>query len=135
MLSPPGKRPRISSSDWIWSPSTSVSMATAQASTATLAMSPRIERRSVAVALTALFGAVELGDKLSDAALDLVPGGPHLPQRTALRVLELPVDVALAWDVGALVAAAHRHHHVGLLGQLARDPLRRAPGQVDADLV
>ena len=49
-------------------------------------------------------------------------------------ILELPVDVALARDVGALVAASHRDHDVGLLGQLARQLPWDAVCEVDAEL-
>jgi hypothetical protein len=37
--------------------------------------------------------------------------------------LEVPVDVALAGDVRALVAAAHRDDDVGLLSEVAREEL------------
>ena len=48
-----------------------------------------------------------------DAPRDLVARRADLVERPALRVREIPVDVALARDVRALVAAAHRHDHVG----------------------
>ena len=41
--------------------------------------------------------------------------------RHVLRVLQVPVEVALAGNVGAFVAAAHRHDDVG--------PFRHLPGQ------
>jgi hypothetical protein len=77
---------------------------------------------------------VELGEQGLDPALDLVPGRPHRLQRLALRVLEFPVEVALAGDEGALVAAAHRHHHVCPFGVLSGQPTRLAVGEVDAEL-
>ena len=45
-------------------------------------------------------------------------GCADLVDRPALRVGQVPVEVALAGDVGALVAAAHRHDDVGPLGEL-----------------
>ena len=45
--------------------------------------------------------------------------GPHASGRPP-GVGEVPVEVALAGDVGALVTAAHRHHYAG--------PLRVLPG-------
>ena len=63
---------------------------------------------------------VELLHELPHPAVDVVARGAHLVKRPALRVLEVPVQVAPAGNVRALVAAAHRHHHVGLLGELAR---------------
>ena len=66
---------------------------------------------------------------------DVVADGSNLRGRLALGVREIPVDVALAGDVRARVAAAHRDHDVGLLGQLAAETLRAAVGEVDAKLV
>src|SRR6201999_649184 len=70
-------------------------------------------------------GAVQFGDQLLDPAADLLAGLPHRRQRLAPRVRQLPVEVAAAGDVGALVAAAHRHHDVGparvVLAELAWD--------------
>src|SRR5919204_3059158 len=77
---------------------------------------------------------VELADERVDAPRDVVARGANLVERPALRVLEVPVDVALARDVRALVAAAHGHHDVGALGELARQLLRDAIGEVDAEL-
>jgi hypothetical protein len=71
---------------------------------------------------------------LLDPRGDVVACGAHLVDRPAFRVGELPVDVALAGDVRARVAAAHRDHDVGLLGKLAREPLRAAVREVDAQL-
>ena len=62
--------------------------------------------------------AVELGDQRLHLPVNLVAGLPHRIQRLALRVFEVPIEVALAGDVGALVAAAHRHHDVGPFGVL-----------------
>src|SRR5439155_9238113 len=46
----------------------------------------------------------------------------------------VPVLVALAGDVWALVAASHRDDDVGLLGQLAREVLGLAIHEIDAEL-
>ena len=59
---------------------------------------------------------------------------PDLFERPALRVGQLPVDVALAGDVRAGVAAAHRHDDVGAFGEFARERLRATVGEVDAEL-
>ena len=59
----------------------------------------------------------------------------HGVDRLALRVGQLPVDVALARDVGAGVAAAHGHDDVGVFGELARESLWPAFGEIDAELV
>jgi hypothetical protein len=49
-------------------------------------------------------------------------------------ILEVPVDVALAGDVGAGVAAAHRYDDVGLLCEFAGETLGAAVGEVDVEL-
>jgi hypothetical protein len=49
-------------------------------------------------------------------------------------VCEVPVQVALAGNVGALVAAAHRDEDVDLLSELARDQLRLPVAEVDSEL-
>jgi Co/Zn/Cd efflux system component len=77
---------------------------------------------------------VQLVGELADALRDVVAGGADRLERLALGVGELPVEVALAGDVGTGIAAAHRHDHVGVLGQLARQALGRAVGQVDFQL-
>src|ERR671910_1085698 len=79
-------------------------------------------------------GPVELLHQPPHAAVDVVARGAHLLDGPALRVLELPVHVALPGDVRALVAAAHRHDHVGLLGQFARERARHAVAHVDVQL-
>ena len=67
-------------------------------------------------------------------AADVVADRAHLVERKPLRVGQVPVDVALAGDVGARVAAAHRDHDVGPLGvgpiEQVRDPVR----EIDAEL-
>ena len=70
----------------------------------------------------------------SIAPANVVADRAHLVERQALRVGQLPVDVALARDVGARVAAAHRDHDVGPLGVGARRAGAGCVGQVDAEL-
>ena len=65
---------------------------------------------------------------------DVVASGANLVDGAALGVLEVPVEVALAGDEGALVAAAHGDDDVGLLSQLASQELWPAIGQVDVEL-
>lgn len=65
--------------------------------------------------------------------LDVVAGAPDVVGTLAGGVLEFPVDVARAGDVGALVAAAHRHDDVGPLRERGRDFRRDAVGDVDVD--
>ena len=67
---------------------------------------------------------VQVGNQVVDARRDVVADCAHLIDRQPLRVGQVPVDVPLAGDVGALVAAAHRHDHVGALRHLAGQPLR-----------
>ena len=74
----------------------------------------------------------ELRRQLGHPPLDLVASRADLRRRAALGVGQVPVDVALAGDVGALVAAAHRHHDVGPLGVLAAELVRDPAGEVDA---
>src|SRR5680860_1354426 len=51
---------------------------------------------------------VELGGQRRDTTRDVVADPAHLLEGKPLGVLEIPVDVALAGDVGTLVAAPHR---------------------------
>jgi len=55
---------------------------------------------------------VEFSQERGDAALDLVTGGADFVDRPALRIREVPVDVPLAREVRALIAAAHGDHDV-----------------------
>src|SRR6187402_2734699 len=66
--------------------------------------------------------------------IDLVADLADALERLAVRVVELPVDVALPGDEGAGIAAAHRHHHVRPLGVGAVELARDAVGDVDAEL-
>jgi hypothetical protein len=61
----------------------------------------------------------KLCEEIADAASDLVSCGSDLRDRATLGVGEVPIDVALARDVWALVAAAHRHDDVCLFSELA----------------
>jgi hypothetical protein len=54
--------------------------------------------------------------------------------RLAVWVVELPVDVALARDVGAGIATAHRHDHVGPLRVSAAEPAGDAVRDIDVEL-
>jgi hypothetical protein len=62
---------------------------------------------------------VRTASEIADAVGDLVSYGSDLREWAALGVGEVPVDVALARDVGTLIAAAHRHDDVCLFSQLA----------------
>ena len=68
--------------------------------------------------------AIELGQQRLDPGGDLVAGGADGLERLALGVGQVPVEVATAGDVGALVAAAHRHHDVGPFGVLGAEQVR-----------
>ena len=50
-------------------------------------------------------GRVELGGKLGDATIDFVANPTHLVERAVFRVGQIPVEVALAGDERAVVAA------------------------------
>jgi ArsR family transcriptional regulator, arsenate/arsenite/antimonite-responsive transcriptional repressor len=76
---------------------------------------------------------VELGDEGLDPPTDLIARGAHLVERPAGGVGEVPVDVALARDVWALIAAAHGDDDVGLLGELAGQESRAAACEVDSE--
>ena len=70
-----------------------------------------------------------------DPPLDLVADLAHALERLAGGILEAPVDVALARQHRAHVAAAHRHDHVRPGGVRIRLQLaRRAAREVVADL-
>jgi hypothetical protein len=71
---------------------------------------------------------------LGDAPRNLIPGDADLLDRAIVRVGEIPVQVALAGNVRALVAAAHSDHDVRLFGELGREWLGQAVDEVDPDL-
>src|ERR1700755_3445740 len=79
-------------------------------------------------------GAVEFRDQLLDPPRDLVAGGADRRDRLPPGVGQVPDDVSHAGHVGALVAAAHRHHDVGPFGVLGAEQLRLAGGEVDSQL-
>ena len=76
---------------------------------------PDDRERGDGLAEAAQSGGVELVDQLLDSLGDLVAGGADLVDGATFWVGEVPVEVALAGDVGALVAAAHGDHEVGFL--------------------
>jgi hypothetical protein len=76
----------------------------------------------------------KLDSKIHYAPLDVVADAAHLGKRLPRRILELPVDVALAGDVRALVPAAHGHDDVGPLHVVAVEPVGRAVRDVDVQL-
>ncbi len=63
----------------------------------------------------------QLNQELRDPTGDVIVKGAHLFQRATARVGEVPVDVSLARDMRALVAAAHGYDYVR--------PFRELPGQ------
>ena len=77
---------------------------------------------------------LQLGEQAADPALDLVADRAHRLDALARRVLELPVEVALAREDRAGVAAAHGDDDVGGLDGVGREHLRALVGDVDADL-
>src|SRR5687768_9183580 len=79
-------------------------------------------------------GRVELGHELLHAAGGVVADRAHLVARQALRVAQVPVEVALAGDVRAGVATAHRDDDVGARGEVVVEALRPAAGEVAAEL-
>ena len=68
-----------------------------------------------------------------DPLLDQVADLPHLLERLAGRIGDVPV-VDARRDVGADVAAAHRHRPVGVQLHLDRQALGLVAGEVDSDL-
>src|SRR5204862_4888008 len=67
--------------------------------------------------------AVELVRERLDAALDLVADPAYLVDPLAGGIRQLPVDVTLAGDVRAGVAAPHRHDDVGPFRVGALEPV------------
>src|SRR5680860_606222 len=65
----------------------------------------------------------EFADELLDAGLDVVADDADGVDALAGRVVELPVLVALAREVGASVAASHGDHDVGFLDGLGGEDL------------
>src|SRR4051794_27572105 len=77
---------------------------------------------------------VEFAHELAHPTPDLVASAANRVERLALRVRQVPVQVLLARYVGALVAAAHRHHDVGTPSEFVRQALGLTVGEVDAEL-
>jgi hypothetical protein len=78
---------------------------------------------------------IQLPNELVHTQVDFVADRAHGIQGLSGRVLEVPVEIPLAGDHRTLVAAAHRDHEIGLLGQLAGEGGWDAVGEVDAELV
>src|SRR4029077_7313007 len=55
----------------------------------------------------------QLGNQVLHPAVDLVADLPHRVEVLALRIVQLPVLVALAGVDRASISTAHRDHHVG----------------------
>ena len=64
----------------------------------------------------------------------LIAGSADLGEWASLWVGKLPIDISLAGDIRAGVAAAHRHDQIGPLGKLTGEQLGAALGQVDVKL-
>jgi len=77
---------------------------------------------------------VERGEEGADAVGDVVADGADGVEVLAGGVVELPVFVAFAGEVGAGVAAAHGDHDVGGADDLVGPGLGVFAGDVDADL-
>ena len=75
----------------------------------------------------------QLGEEAANTALNVIADGADLVQGESGGVGEVPVEVALAWEYGAGVAAAHGDDEVGGLDLVAGERLRKLPGQVEAD--
>src|SRR5918996_4736122 len=77
---------------------------------------------------------LKLGRELLHPSGDFVANAPDVSRPPPGGNGQVPVDVALARDVRALVAAAHGHDDVGPLGVGRLEATRDAPADVDADL-
>src|SRR5688572_9017286 len=69
-------------------------------------------------------GNVQLGEQLSDPALNVVADGTDVLDTPAGRIVKLPVEVALAGEERTCVAASHRDDDVGGPDHLIRPRLR-----------
>jgi hypothetical protein len=78
---------------------------------------------------------VELGHESSYTPINLVSDLTDGIDRLAGWIGEVPINVALARDVGTFVAASHRYHEVGPFGKLPPESGRGAVGEVDPDLI
>src|SRR4051794_19074270 len=77
----------------------------------------------------------QFGDQLLDPAFDLVTDRANRVDALTGGVVEFPVEVALAGEAGADVAAADRDQHVGGFGCLVIEQAWRVRGDVDADFL
>jgi hypothetical protein len=75
---------------------------------------------------------IEVREKLADPAFDLVADGADVFDCLAGGVVEDPVEVALAGEDGAGVAAAHGDHDVGGADDLVGPGFGELAGDVDA---
>src|SRR5690242_2041049 len=69
--------------------------------------------RWVCWAVSGMRGHVHVVEQVADAAFDLVADGPHRGQVEPGRVVDGPVEVAVAGEHGAGVPATHGDDHVG----------------------
>src|SRR5712692_38946 len=76
---------------------------------------------------------VELFDKISHAGVDVVSYGADFSERPIRGIGEIPVDVSLARDVRALIAAPHGDNDIGPLGQIVGEFLGAIARNIDAD--
>jgi glycerol uptake facilitator-like aquaporin len=76
----------------------------------------------------------EVGDELAHSRPYVVPDLPNDIQRQSLRIAKLPILSPHARHERALLAAAHRHQDVGLMGDLVREDPRHGAREVDTDL-
>src|SRR4051794_29045752 len=85
---------------------------------------PKIAARKPAMTLTSRrrssmrvapsgVGTIELRYESFHVLGDFVARRAHFVERAPLRIGQVPVDVALAGEIGAGVTAPHRHEHVG----------------------
>jgi methyltransferase (TIGR00027 family) len=77
-------------------------------------------------------GIDQFGQERLDPAVDLLDDGPHLLDRLAGRVGEVPVEVALAGMDRARVPAAHGDDHVGGAGDLVADGFGELLGGIES---
>ena len=74
-------------------------------------------------------------DQLLHPFANLVTGRANRVDGLILRIGQVPVDVLLARDVGAGIAAAHRDDYVGAAGELVAEALWSAVREVDAQFL
>jgi hypothetical protein len=77
---------------------------------------------------------VKAGEQAGDTPADLVADRPYGFDTLPGRVVQLPVQVALAGEGRAGVTAAHGDHHVRVLHHFDGEDLRNLSGDVDTGL-